>query len=294
MYSQAELEMLYSRRNIVDTVLKQIDEDFTIQYKLRDSVIPRILEWTKGHFYESKNKRLAQLRHEEDIQYLLEDIMAVVLIEQYTTIQAVCGRVASQMSMDTFNAVKCIAELMVFMAEADLFDLVTAKASETGSIMVQAKYDVDEEIREYINNTMYLPPMIEAPEIVQRNYDMSYKTIKSWMILGNENKHVMPIGLDVINILNQIELELDERVLMLHEQPNKKLDTVEKVKQFEAMRKASRKVYDLLLEHGNSFYLTWKYDKRGRIYSQGYHVNIQSTEYKKALINLKRKELIEL
>ena len=41
-----------------------------------------------------------------------------------------------------------------------------------------------------------------------------------------------------------------------------------------------------------NFYFTWKYDKRGRIYSQGYHVNIQSTSFKKSLINLHNKLVV--
>ena len=56
---------------------------------------------------------------------------------------------------------------------------------------------------------------------------------------------------------------------------------------------SSRKVYQELLSYGNSFYLNWRFDKRGRMYSQGHEVNIQSTSYKKALINLTKREIIK-
>jgi DNA-directed RNA polymerase len=35
---------------------------------------------------------------------------------------------------------------------------------------------------------------------------------------------------------------------------------------------------------GNRFWLTHKYDKRGRTYCQGYHVSYQGNDYNKACI----------
>ena len=290
---QASLEQQYSRKGIHRVVLDNVSTDFEIGYKIA-MLVPKIHQWIKEEHYESKKIRLNQLLRDEDLLYILNDIMVVAVEEQYTTIQTICGKVSCQMKMDTWDAVKCVAELVTFLAEADLLDMIPAADSDTGGIMIQSLYDIDEDTREWILQTQYLPPMIEPPAEVRVNYDYSYHTEKSWMILGKGNNHNKPLGLDVINIMNQIELELDEHVLATEEKPNKPLDTIEKQQQFEALRKSSRNVYNLLLDHGNKFYLTWKYDKRGRIYSQGYHVNIQSTEYKKALINLKNKEVISL
>ena len=41
-------------------------------------------------------------------------------------------------------------------------------------------------------------------------------------------------------------------------------------------------------------FITHKFDKRGRIYSQGYHVHIQGTSYKKAILELHNKEMVEV
>lgn len=266
--NQREIEIQYSRKNIHSVVLEEISSDFELGYKIA-MLVPQIHEWMRDDHYESKAARLSQMKREEDILYLLKDIMVVAIEERYTTIQTICGKVGSQMKMEMFDAVKCIAELCVFMAQADLIDLIPAADSETGGIMIQAKFDVDGETREWMVQTQYLPPMIEPPAEVRINHDYSYYTEKSWMILGKGNGHHLPIGLDVINIMNQVELELDDYVLSLDEQPNKKLDTVQKMQQFSLLQQSSRKVYNLLLEHGNTFFLTWKYDKRGRIYSQG-------------------------
>ena len=47
----------------------------------------------------------------------------------------------------------------------------------------------------------------------------------------------------------------------------------------------------LMIHHGNSFYLCNKVDKRGRIYSSGFHMNVQGSSFKKAMINFKHREI---
>ena len=61
---------------------------------------------------------------------------------------------------------------------------------------------------------------------------------------------------------------------------------------FKKLVKDSEKVYDYLLSNNNTFYFVWRYDARGRMYSQGYHVNIQSNAYRKAMLDFKDKTLI--
>ena len=49
---------------------------------------------------------------------------------------------------------------------------------------------------------------------------------------------------------------------------------------------------DTLLALSDEVYLTHKFDRRGRTYSCGYHVNTQGTDYNKAVLGLKNKELV--
>ena len=46
----------------------------------------------------------------------------------------------------------------------------------------------------------------------------------------------------------------------------------------------------MLAHQGNRFYLGHKYDKRGRIYAQGYHISTQGTPYRKAMLDFADKE----
>ncbi len=48
-----------------------------------------------------------------------------------------------------------------------------------------------------------------------------------------------------------------------------------------------------LMMHSNVFHMTHKYDKRGRTYSQGYHVNYQGNPWNKACIEFADKEVVD-
>jgi DNA-directed RNA polymerase len=66
-----------------------------------------------------------------------------------------------------------------------------------------------------------------------------------------------------------------------------------RVKQFEKYDRTAKDVMTHLEIADNEFYLTHKYDKRGRIYCQGYHVNYQGTPWNKAVIQFANEEIVE-
>jgi hypothetical protein len=155
--------------------------------------------------------------------------------------------------------------------------------------------------------------MLCKPNKLKHNRSNGYKTIKGEsLILGNSiNHHDGEICLDVLNIMNSIPLTINEefREYCL-EEPTFDLTTVEGAENMTRVQlmhavtqqrlnwedhlRKSTALYDLMIEEGNHFYLTHKVDKRGRIYSQGYHINPQGTSFKKAVIDLKRKEKIDV
>jgi len=158
--------------------------------------------------------------------------------------------------------------------------------------MVKANFSLEEKTKQFIANTKYLPPMLVPPREITSNRSCGYLTKTESVILGKMNHHDKPLALDVLNISNNIALSLDRSMLRFHEKSKKPLDSLEKIDNHRRMVNSSKVVYKELIEQGNKFFLTWRPDKRGRVYSQGYHVNLQSTSYKKALINLHEKHLI--
>lgn len=191
------------------------------------------------------------------------------------------------------EAITQAAELISVICESDLYDVWSAGSSPLGSMSITSNIKATQEELEYFHNIQYLPPMICPPETISKNNDGSgYLTIKDHVILNKLNRHKENLALDALNIINKTALSLDLNILEMEEKPNKPLDTLSKRRAFNKWKESSRKIYDEILNHGNAFYFTHKFDDRGRMYTQGYHINIQSMDYKKALISLNHKEVI--
>lgn len=63
------------------------------------------------------------------------------------------------------------------------------------------------------------------------------------------------------------------------------------MKAFEKYDRTAKDVLDHVRIHGNEFYLTHRYDTRGRTYSQGYHVNPQGNDWNKAIVEFAKEEV---
>jgi len=157
---------------------------------------------------------------------------------------------------------------------------------------IMANYSLDDDTAAFINQTKYLPPMICKPVPWDDNSNGGHLQGSSSILLGHLNHHEDNQAVDVINILQNIGWSLNEMVDYV-EKPSKPLDTNDKINQFKLLQEESLEVYEELMHNGNEFYFVWKFDKRGRMYSQGYHCNLQSTEYKKAILNFSKEELIQ-
>ena len=121
------------------------------------------------------------------------------------------------------------------------------------------------------------------------------------LILNNRNNPkstLNHINKNVINKLQSVAWEINEDVLYHIEdtlKPDGSLTAMEqreREKAFELRTRETDNVINYLLENDNKFYFGWKYDKRGRLYSQGYHINPQGNAYRKAMITYANKELL--
>jgi len=123
------------------------------------------------------------------------------------------------------------------------------------------------------------------------------------IILGRGNNVGQRVNKSAINKLQSVPWEINEDILHLLsdklKEPDWKspeaptaIEQKERKKSFALRDRETNDVVDYLLENGNQFYFGWKYDKRGRSYSQGYHTNIQGNEYRKAMLRFSNKELL--
>lgn len=291
---QIEIENMYSRGNIRELVIADIEaSDFGESLFDALELLDDYLEnWPS--YYESKAQRVQQLQtclDQETMEELIIELMIIVLsIDGVVPIQSVAHQLATVLNFDDiFDGIKTASEIIAVICKTDIYDIIAARDSETGSLMISSNFTLEDTTLIAINRTKYLPPMLCAPMILEANIHNGYMTKNESVILGADNHHNDYVALDAINIISAIPLSLDTTVLREQELPTKPLDTPEKVSNHARMISSSIAVYNELVDNDNVFYFTWKFDKRGRMYSQGYHVNIQSTEYKKACINFAEK-----
>lgn len=301
---QVTIEDSFSRHNIRNQVLKDVDEGLDEKF---DNAVQLVKEYGQKEYWPSKNKRLdVAFRSSISIEEIVIEILLIILpVNGLVSIQSVAGKLGKLFAYDNvFDGIKTASEIIAVVCFSDIYDIIPARESETGSLMIKSNYSLERETLQKLANKKYLPPMLCPPELVESNRDNGYLTKDSQesIILGKRNHHEEYQALDVINVISQVALSLDEDVMLEEELPKKSMDFPEEGETFEKfltrkqshlrLAQSSREVYEQLVEQGNKFYFTWKFDKRGRMYSMGYHVNIQAASYKKALINLHQKHLI--
>ena len=299
MKSQEQIEICYSKRSI-HTVLHhaiqhQLDE-FLINWSLKAYV--KIPEWIKGTYYPSKMERLQKLQAQIDNQGLDKLVVAILAAVLHTpkvqTIQQCVGYLQAYIEDDrAFHRAKTASELLAINAREGGLYHIKRNGSHPATVIVNHWPLINEKLHdsfEWINDTLFNPPLIEPPIEVTDNHHCGYHTLNEPLLMGHLTMHDQPQNYKAINTLNQIEWVLDEEVLKEPERPSKPLTTAEQHMVFSDMANDSQFVYGLIKD--NPFWLCWQYDSRGRMYSHGYHVNFQSFEYKKALLSFNKMEYL--
>jgi hypothetical protein len=295
---QSELEALYSQRNNHSTlhneIRAQLETTFrgpAIQLFLR---IEDYLE--KDDYYESKQLRIAELKRELDVEKTIVAVIAAVIHTRQTqTIQQVVGYLANHIPHeDPFQCAITAGEILALGHNPrGLYEIIRHGSGSPATIQVNHWDYLEKRLLstfDWINDTHFNPPLIEPPKEVTNNHSCGYHTIQEPCILGRYTQHDGTINLDTINSLNQIEWVMDPHVLAEPEVPSKPLKDPMAHQQFVHMAQQSRQLYQIFKDR--VFWLVWQADSRGRYYSHGYHINLQAQEYKKALLNFNRKELL--
>lgn len=297
---QETMEALYSQRNI-HTVLHEAIRHELDKFLLNWALIAfvRIPDWLDGDYYKSKNKRLALLKAELDAPKLETLVVAIAasVIHTHTeqTIQQCTGYLAAFLPHeDAFDRAKTAAELLGLCASANgLYSIERHGSGSPATIKVNHWALIDKRLLSafnWINDTCFNPPMVEAPEKVSNNIQCGYKSLNEPLILGSLTMHAERQNYQAVNMLNEIEWLMDVDVLAEPEVPSKPCTSKDQHMQFSAMVQSSKFIYNLLADE--PFWFCWQYDSRGRMYSHGYHVNLQAAEYKKASLSFNRYEVL--
>lgn len=278
----------------------------SIVHNHKDSIDKVEIQRLWEHTYNKKQIRKI-LREEfkdlfkEDEEHLnlKLDIMGIVAERESVYFDTIIEMLIEKGNID--ESKHTIAHVLIELCNRDYIDMEAIK----GNQKIWRNYLVNPETADRIEQLKSLPPMIVEPLKVNHkgnNRGSGYLTIGSDSLILNNNHHLGNLCTDVLDRYNQIPLSINTDVVrnirnvwgdLFDEETNKLTEEYQmKLNSFEKFEKLSMKFIAMLVNQGNKFWQTHKYDKRGRIYSVGYWVNDQGNSYQKACIEFYNKELI--
>lgn len=289
---QEQNEMRFNRKHIDAKIRREIEASPKMMLKVEQGV-SLVNQYIKGQYYDSKMKRVAQLVG-MDVEALVMDIfIGIAYCLKPDLFTSVSAQMASRLKFsDQTAAITTVAELMAVLCQTDAFDIT--KENKQASLMVVTRIPLSDELKQFIETSQFLPPMVCEPLELTHNYSSGYLTHNDSLILGSGNHHDGDICLDTLNIMNRVALKLDvEFLCKVEEKPTFELESQDQIDQWQRFKKQSYMFYDLMVQQGNHFYLNHKIDKRGRAYAHGYHISTQGTAFKKAMLEFADEELVE-
>lgn len=284
-------EARYSRKHIDGYIREAIQDNPSMQDKIYQGV--QLVEAYKAKtYYESKNLRIAQLAELNTLDMVTDLFVGIAYFQIEELFTSVTAQMAGRMRFsDKTDAIKTVAEILAILCATDAFDI--CKSDKQASLCLVSRIPLGKDLISFIENSQYLPPMVCEPLELSNNYESGYLSHNDSLILGKGNHHDGDICIDVLNLINKVQLRLDTEFLStVEETPTFDLDNQKKTDQWNQFKKQSYIFYSLMVSQGNTFWLTNKVDKRGRIYCSGYHITTQGTAFKKASIELAKEELV--
>ena len=236
--------------------------------------------------------------HKLKVDFVI-DLLSQMALHKRTRISVLVGILHhhfDESPVPTKNLQACV-DMLCRSAEAQLVG-VNPYLHEEFIIAVELKPEVWAELELF----QYPLPMVVTPKPITNNRETGYLTGKGSVILKNGNHHEGDVCLDHLNRVNRVPLRINSETARMVKNQWRGLDRQKpgETKQEFQDRQAAFEKYDRnakeVMEHlsvaGDQFWITHKYDKRGRTYAQGYHVNPQGTPWNKAVIEFAEEEVV--
>lgn len=271
MNIQLHNELEYSKRMRNNLILHDVLDE--IPTKITQALSLAIHKYRSNTYYQSKQDRVNNLPETAEI---VNSILAIVLSSpRPKPIQGIATELGMTLGYrNQINAVKTGAEILS-ICHGKLYDI---KLNDDSTEIVP-KYQLTRDTVDKLNVLQYLPPMLQKPNDWISNTDGGWLWERKSIILGKGTHHNKPQAYDALNLLQSVAWTIDIPTYTNFVNTNEAMDS----EQFE------RVVRDYF---GKPFYFVWRYDKRGRSYSSGYDLNVQSNEYGKALLSLFNKKVV--
>lgn len=255
------------------------------------------MKYAKNHLITRIKKELTgneaafkQACSQANLPYLFtKDLLAQLVLRKRANLATLVGILRHHFNDNCQHT----ADAITVAAYADFIDY-----NSIGDVFI-TKITMTPEVQEELDAFQYPVPFVIKPKTVTNNNQTGYYTINGSIIL-KDNHHLDDVCLDHINKVNSYALTLNTDVAFMIKNKWKNLDKrkvgesnkdyQQRKNAFAKYDKSSKNIIQLLVDSGNKFYLSHRPDKRGRIYSMGYHVNYQGSDWNKAVIEFYHKE----
>ena len=211
-------------------------------------------------------------------EYLVERVLRAIatLPIEGAVLQTIAGMIFTSKDKSIVWDIQLGALVLGILQHCGLYD-INRVANDKGSMSYLVKPNASL-VEEGLLETNLPLDYDLRPSIIPLEY-----SDPSEHILGHKANTLMArkdgsstINLDTLEYLSSVAYGLD-------------LDFIEAnlddTNRSEGVSKFNSKLRDMAKEYSTKpFYFEWNYDKRGRIYSKGYLINVQSNEYGKALL----------
>jgi hypothetical protein len=311
--TQLELEKEYSvessREYLLDLILAE-----PVCLNMIGEAIELIQDWAESESaYDSKKARKESVLL-MDLKDVVQKIVCdVLMIRSTNTLATMASQLGTTLGFaDTREGITLAGELLAVMLPVGLYQIMPLYKG--GQYHIIPNFTLSHEERLIAEKAMYLPPLIEKPRKLKGgNRSTPYQSIKGKsLILGGSIKHhegwLCPDVLDTMNntkltiasdfldaVEEDYELDLEELKAKFDKKPISELNRAIK-QDADNFNLYKDQQFQLLpiYESIPCFYMAHRVDNRGRIYSQGFHINPQGNSFKKSMIELANAETINV
>lgn len=242
---------------------------------------------------KSEFKTVAEKHPDPMLHDFITDVLTHISLHRQADAETMVGILSPK-----YGSPDVVADNLVMLAELDYLDLEETRDGWKFAV----KYDVSADVHEMLDKYQFPLPMLVHPKKLVKNFDTGYLTILNPVILnGSDYFDDVDVCLDHLNRMNHVALEVNMEVVRSEEGkfivPTREED--EDFKEYQKRQKQAVKFYkttvdvmNTLRSLGGKFFLTHRFDRRGRCYASGYHINTQGDDYRKAMLVLHRKETL--
>lgn len=226
--------------------------------------------------------KLLNLPYEkEDIHYnIAVDTLALMVFHKRKELSVLTGLLFIR-----FKNLEIVLETITNLINKDYLNYDVA----TKQVITVLNLNPEEENK--LQCLMYPQPRLLPPEQVKKNYDTGYSYLPKSNIILRSFFTKEDVNLDHINRVNSIGFRVNSGVLhSLSHIAKKPFATNQEKRNHERFVEQQKQIAEKYEKH--TFYFTHKYDKRGRVYCQGYHLSYQGDDFTNALLEFSKGEKV--